>query len=65
MEKPMLSPDFTIDDIHKIREYNYETTKDISYNDRCRLTEEKLDKIANEFPHIKAVLEKNSFVCNS
>lgn len=27
MEKPVISPDFTIEDIHKIREYNYEITK--------------------------------------
>ncbi len=24
MEKPILSPDFTIEDIHKLREYNYD-----------------------------------------
>ena len=23
MEKPILSPNFTIEDIHKLREYNY------------------------------------------
>ena len=28
IKKPKLSPNFTIDDIHKIREYNYEITKD-------------------------------------
>ena len=26
--KPTISPDFTIDDIHKIREWNYERRKD-------------------------------------
>jgi len=26
--KPEISPDFTIDDIHKIREWNYERRKD-------------------------------------
>lgn len=30
MEKPVLSPNFTIDDIHKLREYHYEATKDMS-----------------------------------
>ena len=35
MEKPVLSPDFTIEDIHKLREYNYEMTKHMT-------TEEKL-----------------------
>ena len=26
MEKPVLSPDFTIEDIHKLREYNHYLT---------------------------------------
>lgn len=30
MEKPNISPNFTVDDIHKIREYNYEMTKNMS-----------------------------------
>jgi hypothetical protein len=29
-----ISPDFTIEDIHKIREYNYEITKDMTANER-------------------------------
>ena len=33
MEKPVLSADFTIDDIHKLREYNYNMTKDMSIQD--------------------------------
>ena len=27
MNKPVLNPDFTIEDIHKLREYNYYITK--------------------------------------
>lgn len=34
MEKPILSPDFTIDDIHKLREYNYYLTKDMTQQER-------------------------------
>ena len=34
MEKPVLSPDFTIDDIHKLREYNYYLTKDMTQQER-------------------------------
>lgn len=34
MEKPVLSPNFTIDDIHRIREYNYEVTKDMPVQER-------------------------------
>jgi hypothetical protein len=32
--KPELSPDFTIDDIHKIREWNYERLKDATVEER-------------------------------
>ncbi|WP_277935207.1 hypothetical protein [Parablautia muri] len=34
MEKPILSPNFTIEDIHKLREYNYERTKDMTPSER-------------------------------
>ena len=32
--KPNISEDFTIEDIHKIREYNYEMTKDMTFDER-------------------------------
>ena len=32
--KPDISPDFTISDIHKIREWNYERLKDATYEER-------------------------------
>lgn len=34
MEKPVLSPNFTIEDIHKLREYNYYVTKDMTSQER-------------------------------
>ena len=34
MKKPDLSPDFTIEDIHKLREYNYYQTKDMTPQER-------------------------------
>jgi len=34
--KLKISPNFTIDDIHAIRHYNYEVTKDLSIKDRIR-----------------------------
>lgn len=34
MEKPVLSPNFTIEDIHTLREYNYEITKHMSDKER-------------------------------
>ena len=32
--KPVISSDFTIEDIHKIREYHYELTKDMTPQER-------------------------------
>lgn len=29
-----ISPDFTVEDIHKIREYNYEMTKNMTVDER-------------------------------
>ena len=34
MEKPVLSPDFTIGDNHKLREYNYYQTKNMKPQER-------------------------------
>lgn len=34
MEKPVLSPDFTIEDIHRLREYNYYVTKEMTPQER-------------------------------
>jgi len=41
MEKPILSPSFTIEDIHKIREYNYEVTKNLCKKDKLKYYNEK------------------------
>ena len=52
MEKPVLSPNVTIEDIHTLREYNYEITKHMSdkermdyYNKRGREVQRKLDQM--------------------
>lgn len=34
MNKPILSPNFTIEDIHKSREYNYYKTKNMTLQER-------------------------------
>jgi hypothetical protein len=33
MTKPTISPNFTVDDIHKIREWNYERRKDMTFDE--------------------------------
>ena len=37
MEKPILSPNFTIEDIHKLREYNY-------YNNSGKEAEREIER---------------------
>lgn len=50
MKKTILSPDFTIEDIHKIREQNYEWTKDMTvaekvayYNNSSKEAEREIE----------------------
>ena len=52
MEKPVLSPNFTIEDIHKLRDYNYEMTKNMTdeermdyYNKAGRAFQREIDEI--------------------
>ena len=52
MEKPKISPEFTIEDIHKIREYDYEMTKNMTFEERKKYYEDG----ANEF---KRLLKKH------
>lgn len=40
MEALVISPDFTIDDIHKIREYHYELTKDMTMQEKINFYNE-------------------------
>lgn len=54
--KPLdISPDFTIEDIHKIRECNYEITKDMTrqekidyYNEGAKEVQSILQQMKNE-----------------
>ena len=51
MEALIISPDFTIEDIHKIREQNYERTKDMTvaekvayYNNSGKEAEKEIER---------------------
>lgn len=48
--KPVISLDFTIEDIHKLRQYNYHLTKDMTpqerrnfYNERGRAFQREIE----------------------
>lgn len=55
MEKPTISPHFTVEDIHKVREYNYEMTKNMSREERRAYYR----KGSEEFKAYMESLEKN------
>jgi len=60
MSKLLISKDFTIDDIHKIREYNYEQTKNLSPAEQSAYYRNKAEtflKEANIIP--KNVISKD------
>ena len=48
IEKPKLSSNFTIDDIHKIREYNYECTKNMNREELMEYYEKKASEAMKE-----------------
>ena len=55
MKSLEISPDFTIEDIHKIREYNYEMTKNMTsrekadyYNEGTKEVQRILEEMKNK-----------------
>ncbi len=57
--QPNISPDFTIEDIHKIREYRYELTKDTTTQEKINFYNEGgrafLAEKATESTSLKAI----------
>jgi len=53
--KPTVSKDFTIDDIHKIREWNYEQRKEMGLEEYAKALSQKVKSILADFPKAKVV----------
>ena len=53
MNKPDISKDFTIEDIHKIREWHYEQRKKVGMEEYNRKLSEKVKIILADFPKAK------------
>jgi len=53
--KPAISKDFTIDDIHKIREWNYEQRKEMGMEEYSRNLSRTVKHILADFPKAKIV----------
>jgi hypothetical protein len=53
MRKPILSENFTIDDIHKLREYNYERRKNMTFEEYCADVKKGADRALSEMAALK------------
>ena len=53
--KPVVSKDFTIDDIHKIREWHYEQRREIGTEKYAKKLSQKVKFILADFPKAKVV----------
>jgi len=56
--KPEISPNFTIDDIHKIREWNYERLKDATVEERIADTNGRAAPVIAEIKAARKLLRK-------
>ena len=54
MEMPAMSPSFTIEDIHKLREYNYYLTKDMAPHERMDYYNSAAMKVQQEIDELRA-----------
>ena len=52
--RPNISKDFTVEDIHKIREHNHETTKDMTFDERKLYYEQSAEEVLNRIAQLKA-----------
>jgi hypothetical protein len=52
--EPDISPNFTVDDIHKIREWNYERLKDATLEERIEDTRKRIAPILAEIETARA-----------
>jgi len=53
--KPTISEDFTIDDIHKIREWHYEQRKEMGMEEYAKKLSQKVKSILANFPKAEIV----------
>ncbi len=48
MTKPVIKDSFSVEDIHKVREYHYEMTKNFSTEERLKEIRDKAEKVKKE-----------------
>ena len=55
IEKPKISKDFNVEDIHKIREYHYLLRKEIGNDDYKKRMDEIIEDFSKNNPNVKIV----------
>ena len=63
MKNLNLSPYFTVEDIHKVREYNYEMTKNMTKEDRWAYYEKGADRVLKLLAERKAMTQAQAKSC--
>lgn len=53
IEMPYISPKFTIDDIHRIREYNSEVTKNMTVEEKCEYFNSRGKEVQRKIEELK------------
>jgi len=51
--KPNISPAFTVEDIHKIREWHYERLKDATPQERSADTEQRAENVRRAIEEVR------------
>ena len=60
MNKPVISENFTIEDIHKIRVYNRETTENMSFEERKAYYESGATTVLKRIELLKTAREETA-----
>jgi len=58
--KPKISPDFTIEDIHKIREWHYEMLKDATVEEQTAFYHEGAKIVQKDIDAIRAAQPRSA-----
>ena len=58
MNRLDISPDFTVEDIHKIREYNHEMTKNMGFEERKKYYASGANSVMAEIEALRKVNER-------
>ncbi len=53
MTKPILKNSFSVDDIHRLREYHYETTKNLTTKERIKEINDTADEVEKEIEKLR------------